>query len=80
MLLVVDDNPEIRETLTKYLEKNGFTADQDADAAEAREYKAYGSYLIRTRTNYIEAANSAPCAMARLASKPAAISAPPIKV
>ena len=46
MLLVVDDNPEIRETLTEYLEKNGFIVDQAADAAEAREYLAEKNYEL----------------------------------
>ena len=46
MLLVVDDNPEIRETLTEYLEKNGFVVDQAADAAEAREQLAEKSYEL----------------------------------
>ena len=46
MLLVVDDNPEIRESLTQYLEKNGFDVDQAADAAEAREHLAQQSYAL----------------------------------
>ena len=46
MLLVVDDNPEIRESLTQYLQKNGFDVDQAADAAEAREYLAQQSYKL----------------------------------
>ena len=46
MLLVVDDNPEIRESLTQYLQKNGFDVDQAADAAEAREYLAQQSYEL----------------------------------
>jgi len=46
MLLVVDDNPEIRESLTQYLEKNGFDVHQAADAAEAREHLAQQSYEL----------------------------------
>ena len=46
MLLVVDDNPEIRESLTQYLEKNGFDVHQAADAAEAREHLAQQSYKL----------------------------------
>ncbi|MDB2410458.1 response regulator [Pseudomonadales bacterium] len=46
MLLVVDDNPEIRESLTQYLEKNGFSVDQAADAAEARVQLDKTSYEL----------------------------------
>ncbi len=46
MLLVVDDNPEIRESLAQYLEKNGFDVHQAADAAEAREHLAQQSYEL----------------------------------
>lgn len=46
MLLVVDDNPEIRESLTQYLEKNGFSVDQAADAAEARKNMAEKNYQL----------------------------------
>ncbi|MGB2271643.1 MAG: response regulator [Pseudomonadales bacterium] len=46
MLLVVDDNPEIRESLTQYLKKNGFSVDQAADAAEARAQLDKTSYEL----------------------------------
>ena len=46
MLLVVDDNPEIRESLTQYLEKNGFSVDQAADADEARVQLDKTSYEL----------------------------------
>ena len=46
MLLVVDDNPDIRESLTQYLEKNGFAVDQAADAAQARQQLEEKSYQL----------------------------------
>ena len=46
MLLVVDDNPEIRETLSEYLKKNGFSVDQAADAAEARVHLTKNHYEL----------------------------------
>ena len=46
MLLVVDDDPEIRESLTQYLEKNDLSVDQAADAAEARKHLSEKHYQL----------------------------------
>ncbi|MBT5839631.1 MAG: response regulator, partial [Rhodospirillaceae bacterium] len=36
-ILVVDDHRDIRDSLVKYLEKNGYRASSAADAREARK-------------------------------------------
>ncbi len=43
-ILVVDDHREIRDAVTRYLEKNGFRAEAARDAAEMDERLATGRY------------------------------------
>ncbi|MEM7429486.1 MAG: response regulator [Pseudomonadota bacterium] len=43
-IIVVDDDPDIRETLQTYFEANGFTVEEAADGAELRAKVADGNY------------------------------------
>ena len=45
-ILVVDDARDIREPLSRYLEKQGFRVDHAADAAAARKALAVGAYHL----------------------------------
>ena len=46
MLLIVDDNSEIRESLTEYLEKNGLKCETAEDAQTARDKLATNDYQL----------------------------------
>ena len=46
MLLIVDDNSEIRESLTEYLEKNGLKCETVEDARTARNKLANNDYQL----------------------------------
>ena len=46
MLLIVDDNSEIRESLNEYLEKNGLKCETAEDAQTARNKLATNDYQL----------------------------------